>query len=814
MIKRYPFFFLIGLTVLLFPALAFAQHTERMLIYSKSGQVFPYRAEHIDSIKFLTEAVDLTLNPQIIPHPSGVTGEMKLSIGPAGEDVQRISVVLPEKYQVEKMTDYQCLRLFDLASSAQTGLQIFEVAKDAEYDLKGLQRGFEYTLLFLPYDKAGCPGDVKRLDFTVPLGELKGNPSIDVKFSDVSATSFKVKFEPNSDTKEYFYLCDETNSTTRDNMMQMFGIPDLKHYVIQLGKDFETHKAHVGTKEQTFDGFKPGTEYTVFVVIVDANGQYSDLYKSFTVKTVSKGTSETANVGIEIKDITKVGATITYTPDVNTAAYRESVIKKGTMTDEEMIAYLRDTPESLQLPFRSDVFTQKWETLDPNTAYYAVALAKNADGKWGSLAKKEFTTQTEQVQVKLPLEYIAEYNVNPEGTAFVSTNATNISGYYSFDEAVEKFTDVTIEGKKYHLPSKEEWLAIVPESESYLRFAKTSKFTDISETVMVGGKSITSTNDYCSTGNNVAYGLRYKGTDFLSAWRYEYTKEGDAQVMKITCRPLNNGNAQISIDEIAKADFWSLNRENDIVRVFPTSGCSLSSKYYDEGKRGYFLSSSAYDSDPSRSWSMGFSNTSANVFNITKRYSFSVRLILSAEDKQNAKYKNVEGMFPSFDFGKSFAKNGPISQWEQARNYKPEYIEDLDYGNYLEAIPNEDAPKTPVKVKTIWYYDTESGEVYNTNYVYSIVTFDEDFPSELGEGETAEIMALAGFTRVPEKDYNSYVTNTKVYVYENRKDMVTIDLNRGMGKKIEMQVRKLVDRPNETTLLHRKRSELLRTKAR
>ncbi|KXB38234.1 hypothetical protein HMPREF1869_00132 [Bacteroidales bacterium KA00251] len=117
-------------------------------------------------------------------------------------------------------------------------------------------------------------------------------------------------------------------------------------------------------------------------------------------------------------------------------------------------------------------------------------------------------------------------------------------------------------------------------------------------------------------------------------------------------------------------------------------------------------------------------------------------------------------------------------------------------------------------MKTIWYYDTESGEVYNTNYVYSIVTFDEDFPSELGEGETAEIMALAGFTRVPEKDYNSYVTNTKVYVYENRKDMVTIDLNRGMGKKIEMQVRKLVDRPNETTLLHRKRSELLRAKAR
>ncbi len=57
---------LVGLLALL-PSLALAQSNERMLIYSKSGEILPYRIEHIDSIKFLTDEVDLTLNPTVTP---------------------------------------------------------------------------------------------------------------------------------------------------------------------------------------------------------------------------------------------------------------------------------------------------------------------------------------------------------------------------------------------------------------------------------------------------------------------------------------------------------------------------------------------------------------------------------------------------------------------------------------------------------------------------------------------------------------------------------------------------------------------------
>ena len=71
---------LVGILALI-PLFALAQSNERMLIYSKSGEVFPYRAEHIDSIKFLTDNVDLTLNPAIAPHENGKPGWLKIKLG-------------------------------------------------------------------------------------------------------------------------------------------------------------------------------------------------------------------------------------------------------------------------------------------------------------------------------------------------------------------------------------------------------------------------------------------------------------------------------------------------------------------------------------------------------------------------------------------------------------------------------------------------------------------------------------------------------------------------------------------------------------
>ena len=381
---------LAGLLALL-PSLALAQSNERMLIYSKSGEILPYRVEHIDSIKFLTDELDMTLNPTVTPHADGTTGKMKLKVGDVGGDVQSIKVILPESFMIANMNDMQCLRLFTPEMAASMGTQIFNVEGGKEYDLSGMQQGYDYTALFLPYDNLGCPGNVTRVEFKVPKGKLAGDPQIKVDFTDITPTGYTATLKPNADVKGYFFLNDLTDATARDQMMQGMHIPDLKHYVVLYGTDFATRKAHEGESKSEMNDFIPGTSYSVFVVLVDKDGQYSDV-QEFKVTTAKKGTSETAKVKVEIKEVSESAVIVVNTPDENTSSYREIVVQKALYNEAEILKYLKESPESMALPYRTEAYTSAWNDLKPGTEYYAIAMAKNGDGKWGPLTKVEFTT--------------------------------------------------------------------------------------------------------------------------------------------------------------------------------------------------------------------------------------------------------------------------------------------------------------------------------------------------------------------------------------------------------------------------------------
>ena len=514
---------ILGGLLALIPSLALAQSNERMLIYSKSGEVLPYRVEHIDSIKFLTDEVDLSLNPTVAAHENGKTGWMKLKVGSVGSNVQRIQVIIPESFMIAQMNDMQCLRLFTPEMAARMGVQIFNVEGGKEYDLSGLQRGYTYTALFLPYDEIGCAGNVKRVEFTVPNGKLAGNPKIEVNFSDITTTGYTATLTPNDDVKGYFFLNMETNDPTLDQMMQMMRVPDLKHYIVQFGRDIQTGKAHEGVQKSKMTDFKPGTSYTVYVVLVDKDGQYSD-------------------------------------------------VQKVTVT-----------------------------TLSVNQA------------------------------VTLPLAYLAEYNVNPEGTDFVTTQDLDVSGYFSYEDAVEKFTSITIAGKKYHLPSKEEWMAILPASAEpdHVSFSEQRTHSDIREDVSIAGESVSSTNDYQSNGSGSVYALRYKGTNFVSAWRYEYTTLNGGRVMKITCRSLQNKNTLPPLEEIATSEFWDTNNHEDLVRYFPAAGfIDSEDESFGKSSAGYYWSSTKHNMW--FSWNALFGNEYACTYQGESSNRFSIRLFEDA----------------------------------------------------------------------------------------------------------------------------------------------------------------------------------------
>ena len=265
------------------------------------------------------------------------------------------------------------------------------------------------------------------------------------------------------------------------------------------------------------------------------------------------------------------------------------------------------------------------------TTYYAVAMAKNGDNEWGPLTKVEFTTLSVDQAVTLPLAYLAEYNVNAEGTDFVTTQDLDVSGYFSYEDAVEKFTNVTIAGKKYHLPSKEEWMAILPASAEpdYVNFSEQRTHNDVQEDVRIAGESISSTNDYQSNGSGSVYALRYKGTNFVSAWRYEYTTLNGGRVMKITCRSLLNKGTLPTLEEMSASKFWETNNGNDIVRYFPAAGfIDSEDEPFGESSAGYYWSSTKYNMW--YSWNALFGNEYACTYQGESSNRFSVRLFEDA----------------------------------------------------------------------------------------------------------------------------------------------------------------------------------------
>lgn len=285
----------------------------------------------------------------------------------------------------------------------------------------------------------------------------------------------------------------------------------------------------------------------------------------------------------------------------------------------------------MSLPYLSGPYTWTWPDLKPGTAYYAVAMAKNADGKWGPLTKVEFSTLSTNQTVTLPLAYLAEYNVNPEGTDFVTTQALDVSGYFSYEDAVDKFTNITIAGKKYHLPSKEEWMAILPVSAEpdHVSFSEQRTHSDIREDVSIAGESISSTNDYQSNGNGSVYALRYKGTNYVSAWRYEYTTLNGGRVMKITCRSLQNKSTLPTLEEIAASEFWDTNNGEDVVRYFPAAGfIDSEDEPFGESSAGYYWSSTKHNMW--YSWNALFGKEYACTYQGESSNRFSIRLFEDA----------------------------------------------------------------------------------------------------------------------------------------------------------------------------------------
>lgn len=143
-------------------------------------------------------------------------------------------------------------------------------------------------------------------------------------------------------------------------------------------------------------------------------------------------------------------------------------------------------------------------------------------------------------------------------------------------------------------------------------------------------------------------------------------------------------------------------------------------------------------------------------------------------------------LMPSFAFGSSFASDGPIAQWESERGYVAEYHEDLDWGNYLLAVPKvgSEGPTMPYRVGSISYYPEYKEKYEPTDVIYSesVVSFHDDLAVD--GAEIKEIMKENNFVPLEggeneyiNKEKNAYI-QVKKSSFSNRTELYVFPLDK------------------------------------
>ena len=263
-----------------------------------------------------------------------------------------------------------------------------------------------------------------------------------------------------------------------------------------------------------------------------------------------------------------------------------------------------------------------------------------------------------------PLWYVAENNVKSYNsstkvvTLETSPTAAGSSYCYSWADAMANFgyqsssydtywigdiTDGTT-GFKYHIPIQKEWFSVLP---STLNVFNNSSFQPSGGLVSSAAACIFGYSDDTKTGvddwsywstyttANVRYALRYLGTPYCSAWKYEF----NGSVLTVTAKLidyLDKNDATLGTKlstYMNDASFWTSLNENEgaMKRQFYAVGYRYNSNNGGTGTADGSLGTfghywSATETSADNAPNLDFNNGYLYLYGITKKWGFSVRL--------------------------------------------------------------------------------------------------------------------------------------------------------------------------------------------
>lgn len=365
----------------------------RMIIHSSVASK-AYAVDHVDSISFARKEGEVKANLEFLRYEKNEDEGDIVYVKVTRTDPSstfRIDV-LPTN-TAKQYDDITFARYFERMSGTQ-------LAEDfSEGKLSGFAREFtantSYTVVTLAYDEYGVPCQVSRAEFKTPKVPTVGTPSVTYTVDETTSSSFTLTVTPNKDCAE-FYWCQFEKGKAQEQFEQwgpMMGLSSIEAMIKQF-----SGRPYSDPATNTWDKLAPATDYEVAVLPVDVEGNFGDLVYIY-VTTKAQGGEGIAQVDVTVGKYENIGGsyvqTVTFTPNDQTLLFRDAICTKDKYEenggDKWAKEYLmQDIPMDPNWN-RYGVDKYSFEAT-PNTAYYALALAKNAKGEWGTLTKHEFTT--------------------------------------------------------------------------------------------------------------------------------------------------------------------------------------------------------------------------------------------------------------------------------------------------------------------------------------------------------------------------------------------------------------------------------------
>lgn len=333
-----------------------------------------------------------------------------------GQDMLKLAITRSESCEsycidvlpanLAKLYDDDTMAAYFEQKNAKKMYEDFTSGELTGIELKG---NTNYTVITLGYDQYGVPGETSRADFTTPKEQTVGTPSVTCNFDEITGTSFTVTVTPNADCGEYFLV--QLGRGELEKQFEEWGARMGYANIGDMIKGFAWY-GHNEVYTQTFGDLLPCTDYDLIILPTDINGTYGDII-TVPVTTAKQGGDGVAEMTITYKAVGGDAENgyylpVTYTPNDQTSIHHDLLIEKNffnqNYTDESLAALMKSDTNPFN-PYDTywnaiGVKNEKWNCT-PGETYYAVSIAKNANGEYGPFAKVEIVTAPKNASAKV-----------------------------------------------------------------------------------------------------------------------------------------------------------------------------------------------------------------------------------------------------------------------------------------------------------------------------------------------------------------------------------------------------------------------------